>query len=98
MRYCSLFAISLLLGNSAAFTVAPRHGVSSTKTTPLMASTLDEVEQRQSIRDRLANSGAASAAAMATAAVNAAVSMKTLEAPRRGKIVHCTRQDTKRVG
>lgn len=34
-----------------------------------------------SIGDRLANSGMASAAAMATAAVNAAVSMKTLEAP-----------------
>ena len=45
-----------------------------------MASTLDEVEQRQSIRDRLASSGAASAAAMATAAVNAAVAMKTLDA------------------
>ena len=34
-----------------------------------------------SFRDRLGNSGLASAAAMATAAVNAAVSMKTLEAP-----------------
>ena len=34
-----------------------------------------------SISDRIANSGVASAAAMATAAVNAAVSMKTLEAP-----------------
>jgi predicted unusual protein kinase regulating ubiquinone biosynthesis (AarF/ABC1/UbiB family) len=34
-----------------------------------------------SLSDRIANSGVASAAAMATAAVNAAVSMKTLEAP-----------------
>lgn len=34
-----------------------------------------------SFTDRVANSGVASAAAMATAAVNAAVSMKTLEAP-----------------
>ena len=34
-----------------------------------------------SFRDRLGNSGIASAAAMATAAVNAAVSMKSLEAP-----------------
>jgi hypothetical protein len=34
-----------------------------------------------SFRDRVTNSGVASAAAMATAAVNAAVSMKTLEAP-----------------
>ena len=34
-----------------------------------------------SMAERVANSGAASAAAMATAAVNAAVSMKTLEAP-----------------
>ena len=34
-----------------------------------------------SFRDRIGNSGMASAAAMATAAVNAAVSMKTLEAP-----------------
>jgi hypothetical protein len=34
-----------------------------------------------SMRDRIANSGMASAAAMATAAVNAAVSMKSLEAP-----------------
>ena len=34
-----------------------------------------------SITEKIANSGAASAAAMATAAVNAAVAMKTLEAP-----------------
>jgi hypothetical protein len=34
-----------------------------------------------SLGDRIANSGMASAAAMATAAVNAAVSMKTLQAP-----------------
>jgi len=34
-----------------------------------------------SFADRVTNSGVASAAAMATAAVNAAVSMKTLEAP-----------------
>lgn len=38
-----------------------------------------------SFSDRIANSGVASAAAMATAAVNAAVSMKSLEAPDIGK-------------
>lgn len=38
-----------------------------------------------SFRDRLGSSGIASAAAVATAAVNAAVSMKTLEAPTVGK-------------
>jgi aarF domain-containing kinase len=38
-------------------------------------------KESNSMRDRIANSGMASAAAMATAAVNAAVSMKALEAP-----------------
>ena len=38
-------------------------------------------ESKTSLTERIANSGVASAAAMATAAVNAAVSMKTLEAP-----------------
>eukprot|EP00542_Grammatophora_oceanica_P017782 CAMPEP_0194040442 /NCGR_PEP_ID=MMETSP0009_2-20130614/12441_1 /TAXON_ID=210454 /ORGANISM="Grammatophora oceanica, Strain CCMP 410" /LENGTH=903 /DNA_ID=CAMNT_0038683583 /DNA_START=148 /DNA_END=2859 /DNA_ORIENTATION=+ len=42
-------------------------------------------ESSVSFSDRLANSGAASAAAMATAAVNAAVAMKTLDAPDVGK-------------
>ena len=57
------------------------------------ASTLDEVEPKaktetkrttittNGFRERITNSGVASAAAMATAAVNAAVAMKTLEAP-----------------
>jgi len=41
----------------------------------------DKDEKSPSMADRFASSGVASAAAMATAAVNAAVSMKTLEAP-----------------
>ncbi len=59
----------------------------------LLASTLDEVDieiekpkletkkKVNGFRERITNSGVASAAAMATAAVNAAVAMKTLEAP-----------------
>ena len=58
-------------------------------TTPLTASTLEPEtkqdrngrSQPQSLQDRFASSSMASAAAVATAAVNAAVSMKTLEAP-----------------
>ena len=42
-------------------------------------------EKRGSFQDQFRNSGMASAAAMATAAVNAAVSMRTLEAPDIGK-------------
>jgi hypothetical protein len=63
--------------------------------TQLWASTMDDVDKKKSaqddedydddkplsLRERVTNSGVASAAAMATAAVNAAVSMKTLEAP-----------------
>jgi hypothetical protein len=63
--------------------------------TQLWASTIDDVDKKKSaqddgdydddkpmsFRERVTNSGVASAAAMATAAVNAAVSMKTLEAP-----------------
>lgn len=59
--------------------------------TQLSASTMDDVDtkkdslveekKKMSLGDRMANSGVASAAALATAAVNAAVSMKSLEAP-----------------
>jgi predicted unusual protein kinase regulating ubiquinone biosynthesis (AarF/ABC1/UbiB family) len=59
-------------------------GSSSFRATRLRASTMDKdvkEEKELSFRERLANSGAASAAAMATAAVNAAVSMRTLDAP-----------------
>ncbi|KAL3944970.1 MAG: hypothetical protein SGBAC_000946 [Bacillariaceae sp.] len=60
---------------------------------PLWASTLEDVDKKtsetpdddgnkpMSFGDRMASSGMASAAAVATAAVNAAVSMKSLEAP-----------------
>mmetsp|Transcript_27911 Transcript_27911/g.41195 ORF Transcript_27911/g.41195 Transcript_27911/m.41195 type:complete len:929 (+) Transcript_27911:105-2891(+) len=50
---------------------------------PVIEQKKDEESERlgSSFTDRIANSGVASAAAMATAAVNAAVSMKTLEAP-----------------
>lgn len=41
--------------------------------------------KRNNLVDQMANSGAVSAAAMATAAVNAAVSMKTLQAPSTDK-------------
>jgi hypothetical protein len=44
-------------------------------------STETSTKDTMSIGNRIANSGMASAAAMATAAVNAAVSMKSLEAP-----------------
>lgn len=52
----------------------------------LFASTLDETETTNgetgsTFQERLTNSGVASAAAMATAAVNAAVAMKSLDAP-----------------
>ena len=64
-----------------------------------MAATLDTEKQQQqqpkqrqqgkkktvSFQERITNSGAASAAAMATAAVNAAVAMRTLEAPDMSK-------------
>jgi ABC1 atypical kinase-like domain len=74
--------ILLLVSGASAFVptnIVRSHGVRPNS--PLSASTLDETEPRLSLRDRIANSGAASAAAMATAAVNAAVSMKTLDAP-----------------
>lgn len=45
----------------------------------------DNDDKPLSFRERVTNSGVASAAAMATAAVNAAVSMKTLEAPDNAK-------------
>jgi predicted unusual protein kinase regulating ubiquinone biosynthesis (AarF/ABC1/UbiB family) len=45
----------------------------------------DDIKSNISFADRITNSGVASAAAMATAAVNAAVSMKVLEAPEVGK-------------
>lgn len=87
--HLALGAALIGVGCSSAFTTTP------TRLAPnsfvLHASTLDETttekksvkkgESQQSFRDRLASSSAASAAAVATAAVNAAVSMKTLEAP-----------------
>ena len=56
-------------------------------TSPTTSTTTTNDDKKQesnkplSMADRVANSGVASAAAMATAAVNAAVSMRTLEAP-----------------
>jgi predicted unusual protein kinase regulating ubiquinone biosynthesis (AarF/ABC1/UbiB family) len=46
---------------------------------------LSSSKKKKSFVDQMANSGAVSAAAMATAAVNAAVSMKTLQAPSTDK-------------
>ena len=89
--------IKILIGTMAtasAFTsVHPGSSRSTHVAGPLLASTLDDVDtttskkqdkddkENISFSDRLTNSGVASAAAMATAAVNAAVSMKSLEAP-----------------
>jgi len=77
----------------------PPRTIGRRSTTPLPASTLEpETKQKdrngrtqqqptkqQSLQDRFASSSMASAAAVATAAVNAAVSMKTLEAPDTSK-------------
>lgn len=83
------------VGSSPA--VGRRNAPSPPSLILLQASTMDNdvtVKHRQeddatataattttSLRDRITNSGVASAAALATAAVNAAVSMKSLEAP-----------------
>ena len=79
------------LATASAFTTSihpVRHNLP-----PLRTSTIDDVEQETkttsepekekplTFTDRITNSGVASAAAMATAAVNAAVAMKSLEAP-----------------
>lgn len=52
-----------------------------TKSSHKSIATEEKSDDKVSFTDRVTNSGIASAAAMATAAVNAAVSMKTLEAP-----------------
>ena len=78
-----LSAIYTLGAVSAFSTTSKPQRIPTTYT----ASTLEDVEtsneenKELSMGDRMANSGIASAAAVATAAVNAAVSMKTLEAP-----------------
>jgi predicted unusual protein kinase regulating ubiquinone biosynthesis (AarF/ABC1/UbiB family) len=72
--------LTILTSNAEGFI----SGRTSFQIARFRASTMDndvKEEKEISFRDRLANSGAASAAAMATAAVNAAVSMRTLEAP-----------------
>ena len=86
-RY-NLLALSLLMSGSLAFTAAPVSTKPQHYNFALHTSTLEGTENKingasskQSFRDRLASSSAASAAAVATAAVNAAVSMKSLEAP-----------------
>lgn len=88
-------ALAATASPSAAF-VNPansfRHVNTLEITTPMFASTMDKTDEENKINgsnddggpsftDRFTNSGVASAAAMATAAVNAAVSMKALEAP-----------------
>lgn len=77
------------LGAVVAFSSNALISHSPHRTIPLRASTLEDVDKTETVEDekelsfgdRMANSGIASAAAIATAAVNAAVSMKTLEAP-----------------
>ena len=88
--YALLLASSVAL--SAAF-INPTPTLSaSTRNEFRLAATVDKTEEETtkvngsndkspSFSERFTNSGVASAAAMATAAVNAAVSMKTLEAP-----------------
>jgi len=87
-RY-NLLALTLLVGGSFAFTAVPLQ-TKPHHSFALQTSTLDDTDNKingetsssqQSFRDRLVSSSAASAAAVATAAVNAAVSMKSLEAP-----------------
>jgi hypothetical protein len=81
------------LGTASAFTQFSHHSYDRVLS-PIRASTLDSVDEESStkqepdkndgkvsFRERVTNSGVASAAALATAAVNAAVSMKSLEAP-----------------
>jgi aarF domain-containing kinase len=75
---------TLLVSSALAFqtpVIPPRK--SSISSAPLFASTLKETDDNKeaSLSERIANSGVASAAALATAAVNAAVAMKTLDAP-----------------
>ena len=77
----SIVTVAIFIGSASSF--APPQSLRISKSC-LSASTLDETQREEpklSLRDRITNSGAASAAALATAAVNAAVSMKTLEAP-----------------
>jgi hypothetical protein len=83
---CNVHSPKPPFGSSRRQDVSPAKTTETT--TALFASTMDnEIKKKtndnnnMSMGDRLANSGMASAAAMATAAVNAAVSMKTLEAP-----------------
>ena len=92
MRVSIVIMTALCLVPSAlvAFQASPLprlHILPSTSTIPLHASTLKEEDTKQtddkdpSLSDRVASSGMASAAVVATAAVNAAVAMKSLEAP-----------------
>lgn len=69
---------SLISQNTASTTMHPLIVVSAASTDTDASSTQS---QSSSFSSRLANGGMASAAAVATAAVNAAVAMKSLEAP-----------------
>jgi len=91
---CSV-AIAALASNAIAFT-QPQCGAIHRVLIQAYATAVDEEQQQQqpksstgtpatTMREKVANSGIASAAAMATAAVNAAVAMKSLEAPDVGK-------------
>lgn len=87
MKYSTTIIVLWLVPSAIAFpsiAAVPRHAVR------LASSTMDEEKVRtphsnnnkkQDMGTRFANSGVMGAAAMATAAVNAAVAMKTLEAP-----------------
>ena len=98
MRFHALTLTTVLLSATvSAFTPA---SLGRSKATVWKASTLEDTETSTntkktenrnndkkdvSFTEQITNSGVASAAAMATAAVNAAVSMKTLEAPQVSK-------------
>ena len=59
----------------------PKNVLEPTSSTASGSDNNGDDDEKVSFADRVTNSGVASAAALATAAVNAAVSMKTLEAP-----------------
>jgi predicted unusual protein kinase regulating ubiquinone biosynthesis (AarF/ABC1/UbiB family) len=73
---------TILLSSALAFqSPVPRKQSHALFASTLEEKKLEEKKQDVSWNDRITNSGLSSAAALATAAVNAAVAMKTLEAP-----------------
>jgi len=78
MRFRAQILVIFFAGANPSDAFLPRSANTRLPTTQIFS---DTTKESTSIADRVTNSGVASAAAMATAAVNAAVAMKTLEAP-----------------